>query len=136
MRIVAGFLRSPEGRAALDRAMTEARLRDGELVVVHSMRGGSRDELDEVVSYREEFEKLEKDLEAAGIRYRLTEYARGNSPSEDLLEAAKEFDADLLVIGIRRRSPVGKLVMGSNAQEILLNAECPVLAVKAAPDKE
>ena len=136
MRIVAGFLRSPEGRAALQRAMTETQLRDGELLVIHSMRGGARDELDEVMSYREEFEKLEKDLEAAGIRYRLVEYARGNSPARDLLEAAEEHDADLLVIGIRRRSPVGKLVMGSNAQEILLNAECPVLAVKAAPEDE
>jgi nucleotide-binding universal stress UspA family protein len=136
MRIVAGFLRSPEGRAALERAMTETRLRDGELLVIHSMRGGTRDELDEVMSYREEFEKLERDLEASGIRYRLVEYARGNTPARDLLEAADEHDADLLVIGIRRRSPVGKLVMGSNAQEILLNAECPVLAVKAAPDAE
>ena len=136
MRILAGFLRSPEGRAALDRAMTETRLRDAELLVIHSMRGGTRDELDEVMSYREEFEKLEKDLEESGIRYRLVEYARGNSPAEDLLEASREYDVDLLVIGIRRRSPVGKLVMGSNAQEILLNAECPVLAVKAAPGDE
>jgi nucleotide-binding universal stress UspA family protein len=134
MRIVTGFLRSAEGRAALQRAMDETRLRDAELLIVHSMRGGARDELDEVMSYREEFEQLEKNLETAGIRYRLVEYARGNSPARDLIEAAAEHDADLLVIGVRRRSPVGKLVLGSNAQEILLNAECPVLAVKAAPE--
>ena len=136
MKIVAGFLRSPEGRAALNRALTEATVRDGELLVVHSMRGGERDELEQVMSYREEFEALEARLEASGVRYRLIEYARGNAPAEDLLQASKDEDADLIVIGIRRRSPVGKLILGSNAQDILLHADCAVLAVKASPDDE
>ncbi len=136
MRIVAGFLRSPEGRAALRRAIEETRLRDGELLVVHSMRGGERDELEQVMSYREEFEQLETDLKEADVRYRLVEYARGNAPAEDLLQAAKDEDADMIVIGIRRRSPVGKLILGSNAQDILLHADCAVLAVKAAPEDE
>jgi nucleotide-binding universal stress UspA family protein len=134
MRIVVGFLRSAEGRAALERAVEETRLRDGELLVVHSARGGERDEADEMRAYREEFERLEKDLEADGISYRIVDYARGNSPAKDLLEAATEHAADLLIVGIRRRSPVGKLVLGSNAQEILLQADCPVLAVKATAD--
>lgn len=133
MRIVAGFLRSDEGRAALDRAIEETRLRDGELLVVHSMRGGERDDSAQVLTYRQEFEQLESRLAGEGITYRLVEYARGNSPAEDLLTVAKDRDADLLVIGIRRRSPVGKLVLGSNAQTILLEADCAVLAVKADP---
>jgi nucleotide-binding universal stress UspA family protein len=132
MRIVAGFLRSPEGRAALDRAIEETRLRVGaQLLVVHSMRGGERDELKQVLTYREEFEQLEQRLKDEGVDYRLVEYARGNAPAEDLLQAAKDEDADLIVIGIRRRSPVGKLVLGSNAQDVLLHADCAVLAVKA-----
>ncbi len=135
MRIVAGFLRSPEGRAALDRAVEETRLRDAELLVVHSMRGGERDDEEQVIAYREEFERLEQRLEDEDITYKLVEYARGNSPSQDLLKAAEDQDADLIVIGLRRRSPVGKLVLGSNAQEILLNAPCAVLAVKAASDQ-
>lgn len=134
MRIVAGFLRSPEGRAALQRAIAETRLREGELLVVHSMRGGERDELENVLTYREEFEQLEEQLAEEDISYRLVEYARGNAPSEDLLQAAQDEDADLIVIGIRRRSPVGKLILGSNAQDILLHAECAVLAVKAGPE--
>lgn len=133
MRIVVGFLRSPEGRAALNRAVDEAKLRDGELLVVHSMRGGERDELDHVLTYREEFEKLEADLKSAGVTYRLVEYARGNAPAEDLLQASKDEQADMIVIGIRRRSPVGKLILGSNAQDILLHADCAVLAVKGDP---
>ena len=136
MRIVAGFLRSPEGRAALQRAIAETRLRDGELLVVHSMRGGERDELENVLTYREEFEQLEKQLAEEDIRYRLVEYARGNAPSEDLLQAAEDEDADMIVIGIRRRTPVGKLILGSNAQDILLHADCAVLAVKAGPEED
>lgn len=135
MRIVAGFLRSPEGRAALQRAIEETRLRDGELLVVHSMRGGERDELENVLTYREEFEQLEAQLTQEGIRYRLVEYARGNAPSEDLLQAAEDEKADIIVIGIRRRTPVGKLILGSNAQDILLHASCAVLAVKAGPEE-
>ena len=45
-------------------------------------------------------------------------------------EVADETDADLIVIGLRRRTPVGKLILGSNAQRILLDAPCAVLAVK------
>jgi nucleotide-binding universal stress UspA family protein len=134
MRIVVGFLRSPEGRAALARAVSEARLRDAELLVVHSARGGERDEASEIRAYRDEFAQVQKDLDASGVTYRIVDYARGNSPAQDLLAAAGEHDAGLLVVGIRRRSPVGKLVLGSNAQEILLQADCPVLAVKAPSD--
>lgn len=131
MPIVVGFLRSAEGRAALARAVSETQLRGGELLVVHSTRGGERDEAAELRAYREEFERVTEELDAEGIAYRIVEYARGNSPAEDVLSAASEYGADLLVVGIRRRSPVGKLVLGSNAQEILLRADCPVLAVKA-----
>ncbi len=53
-------------------------------------------------------------------------------PAEDLINVAGEVSADFIVIGLRRRSPVGKLILGSNAQRILLDAPCPVLAVKAA----
>lgn len=130
MTIIVGFLRSPEGRAALDRAVEEAKLRDAELVVIHTLR----DDADEVQAYRTELEKVAARLEEEGVSHRIRELVRGNKPGEDLLAAADEEGADLIVIGMRRRSPVGKLVLGSNAQEVLLNAPCAVLAVKAAAD--
>jgi nucleotide-binding universal stress UspA family protein len=52
-------------------------------------------------------------------------------PADDLIQVAKDVDADFIVIGLRRRTPVGKLILGSNAQRILLDAPCPVLAVKS-----
>lgn len=130
MRIAVGFLRSPEGSAALDRAVEEARLRKAELVVIHSMRGGERDELETVRAYNDAFEEAEKRLQSEDIDFTVKRFARGNSPAEDLLQFAEEEDVDLIVLGIRKRSPVGKLLLGSNAQDVILKADCPVLAVK------
>ena len=131
MKIVVGYITSAEGRAALDAAIAEARLRDATLVVVNSMRGGTRDESEQSVAYREELEAVEARLRNEGIAYEVRALVRGRSPAEDLLDVAAGDGADLIVIGLRRRSPVGKLVLGSNAQDILLRADCPVLAVKA-----
>jgi nucleotide-binding universal stress UspA family protein len=134
VKIVVGYLRSPEGRAALRRAIEETRLRNGQLLVVHSMRGGDHENDEEVRRYQDEFEQLEERLRGEGITSSLVEYARGQDPAEDLLQVAADEGAELLVIGVRRRSPVGKLVLGSNAQHILLRADCAVLAVKADED--
>jgi len=131
MNIVAAFRPTTESRAAVDRAIEEARLRGGTVLVVHSMRGGERDELEQVMNHRTRVEELKAELATSGVDHELIEYARGNSPAEDLLAVARERGADLIVIGVRRRTPVGKLVLGSNAQAVLLGADCPVLAVKS-----
>lgn len=130
MRIAVGFLRSAEGQAAFDRAIEETRLRGGRLIVVHSMRGGERDELETVRAYNDAFEEAEGRLAGEDIDYEVKRFARGASPADDLLQCAEDEDVDLIVIGIRRRSPVGKLLLGSNAQDVILKANCPVLAVK------
>ncbi len=132
MKIVVGFVRSKPGKAALDRAIEEATLREAHLVVVHSMEGGVKEGAEEVLTYRAELEAVEQRLVDLEISHEIHEFVRGQSPSEDLIQCARDEKADLIVIGLRRRSPVGKLLLGSNAQEILLDAECPVLAVKAS----
>ena len=131
MKIVVGFVRSAPGKAALDRAIEEAHLRRASLIVVHSMEGGDKEGAEEVLTYRQELEEVEQRLRDLEVPHEVHEFVRGNSPSEDLIQCARDEGADLIVIGLRRRSPVGKLLLGSNAQEILLDAECPVLAVKA-----
>lgn len=134
VKVIVGYLDSPEGAAALTRAIEETRLRGGELIVLHSMRGGTRDEATQARHYREQLEQIGARLVGEGIKHQVRELVLGRSPSEDLVALAEEEGADLIVIGIRRRSPVGKLVLGSNAQDILLRAECAVLAVKAPRD--
>lgn len=131
MNIVVGYVMSPEGDAAMEAAIAEAKLRNGSLFVLHSSRGGHSESEQEILAYREAGEALEQRLSAEGLEFELHGYVLGNAPSEDIVRVAKEQGADLIVIGIRRRSRVGKLLLGSNAQEILMDAPCPVLAVKA-----
>ena len=52
--------------------------------------------------------------------------------ADELLDTSEELGAKVIVVGIKRRSAVGKLLLGSNAQRILLGADVPVIAVKAA----
>lgn len=130
MTVVVGFIRSPEGETALQRAIGEARLRAAKLVVVHSMEGGPHQSSADVITYREVLENIGEQLQREGINHEVIELVQGNTPAEDVLAVAEQVRAELIVVGLRRRSPVGKLLLGSNAQDVLLGAECAVLAVK------
>jgi len=129
--VVVGFIRSPEGDAALAAAVAEARRRSGRLVIVHSSKGGHED-ADSVVNDRLALDVVGERLRSEGLAVDVEDLARGNEPADDLVEVADREDAALIVIGMRKRSAVGKLLLGSNAQTVLLTARCPVLAVKAA----
>jgi nucleotide-binding universal stress UspA family protein len=129
--IVVGYVPKPEGRAALRRAVEEAKLRDSRLVVVNSHRGGREFDNGDAVKSEQELEEVRNELQSSDVPYEVRQLVRGLDPAEDLVGLASEVDADLIVIGLRRRTPVGKLILGSNAQRVLLDAQCPVLAVKA-----
>ncbi|UNX53399.1 universal stress protein [Georgenia sp. TF02-10] len=124
MSVVVGYLGTNEGEAALDAAVEEARRRGTRLVVVLSARPGEDD-----TTLDAQADALRDRLDAADLAYEVR-LRRGKDVAEELLGVVTETSADLLVIGLRRRSPVGKLILGSNAQRILLDAACPVLAVK------
>jgi nucleotide-binding universal stress UspA family protein len=128
--VVVGYVPKPEGEAAVDQGIAEAKLRGAALIVVSSHRGGR--EYDDGASARskEELTALETKLKESGLEYDVRQLVRGSEPAEDLIGIAEDSGADLIVIGLRRRTPVGKLILGSNAQRVLLDAPCPVLAVK------
>jgi nucleotide-binding universal stress UspA family protein len=129
--IVVGFVPTKEGRAALSRAVEEARLRQSKLVVINSNRGGRDYDDDTSQTAEAELQRVTDELSGDGLELEVRQLVRGNEPAEDLIAVANDTDADLIVIGLRRRTPVGKLILGSNAQRILLDAPCAVLAVKA-----
>lgn len=129
--IVAGYIDNPEGQRALELAIAEARRREAKLIVVHSMRGGADTSAEEVLQYRTALGEVEERLTEEGLAHEVVEYVRDNSPAEDLLAAAVDFEAELLVIGYRKRSAAGKALLGSHAQTLLMGAECPVLAIMA-----
>jgi nucleotide-binding universal stress UspA family protein len=131
MTIVVGYLATREGRAALDAAIAEAESRSTRLLLVLSDKGGPTS-VEGAEEQARGVEEVRRELEARGLPFEVREVTQGRDVAEDLISAAEENDGTLIVIGLRRRSPVGKLILGVNAQRILLDAPCPVLAVKPA----
>ena len=130
--IVVGYVPKSEGRAALRRAVEEAQLRKAKLVIVNSHRGGRDFDPDDAMDTEAQLQEVRDQLKDSGVEHEIRQLVRGMDPAEDLISVAEEVSADFVVIGLRRRTPVGKLILGSNAQRVLLDATCPVLAVKAA----
>jgi len=150
--IVCGYLRTPEGEAALHEAIREAQFRRAHLTVLHSRATSTENSADgtgfveheliepadrpeslappEAGFYEEELAWLDRVLSSRGVSHTVKEVPTGHSAGEDIVRVAHEEGADLIVIGIRRRSRIGKLLLGSDAQTILLEASCPVLAVR------
>jgi nucleotide-binding universal stress UspA family protein len=128
MHIVTGYIPTPEGVAAVDYAIEQAKATGAVLTVVNTGRDG--DYSDPVFASGQDLDALQAQLRAAGIEHEVAQPTDGSSAAASILAAADQVGADLIVIGIRRRSPVGKLITGSTAQAVLLGAECPVVAVK------
>lgn len=125
--IVVGFVPAPEGHAALRHAGAEALLRSRSLLVVGLSREG-HDATPAVVDA--DLGALRAALDAAGLTVDVADPDPVFEPSEHLLKVAQEAGSPLIVIGLRHRSRVGKFLLGSSAQRILLEAGCPVLTVR------
>jgi len=130
MKILVGYDGSNSAKAALETAINHAHAFDAAVEVVASMVKGTEDE-------RKEITDAEGSLEYVGSLFKKENIAcnthlliRGLSAGEDLVDFATEKGIDEIIVGVRRRSKVGKLLMGSTAQFVILNAPCPVVTVK------
>jgi nucleotide-binding universal stress UspA family protein len=128
--VVLGYVPKPEGEAALAASIAEAQRRQADLVVVNSHRARHTDAA-AIATMDTELDEVRARVETVGVAVDIRHPETGFEASEDLLAIADEVGAELIVIGLRRRTPVGKLILGSNAQRILLDSHCPVLAVKS-----
>lgn len=129
MTVLVGFVPNPLGEAALTTAVAEARRRGEPLLVVNV----SRDDV-AVDAHRagaEQLDRIRRDLADLDLDVEVRQIEGGSDASDVLLHVANRENASVVVIGLRHRSAVGKLLLGSSAQRILLDATCPVLAVKA-----
>lgn len=110
------------------------RIADGdEVYVVNSQEGGDDTDPGEIRSGSAAIDVFSDGLD---VPVEAHQFVRGNSPAEDVLVAAEEYDADEIVIGIRQRNPTGKIIFGSNAQDILLSTERPVVSVPLIEGKD
>lgn len=128
MKIVVGYTPTREGQAALEHAKGAALAAAGSLVVVNTGKDGNY--ASPLFASQPDLDALRAELEREGIEHEVRQPIDGRPAVEVILAAVDEVGADLLVIGLRRRSPVGKLLFGSTAQQLLLDAACPVTAVK------
>jgi nucleotide-binding universal stress UspA family protein len=129
MTVLVGYLPTPDGLAALSRAIDEATRRGEKIVVVNTGHYGNY--ADPSFAPPQDLDALRAQLAELAIDHEVLQPTNGVSAADEILAAAEAHEATLIVIGIRRRSPVGKLFTGSTAQQVLLDAECPVLAVKS-----
>lgn len=132
--VVVGVVANPRGTAALQHAVEEAHRRGARLIVVNSSRGDAL--VDEDVLFGDRLRQLHDELTVSGLPFEVRQPVRGLDVAEELAAVVEETGAELVVIGLRRRSAVGKLLTGSAAQRILLEVDCPVLAVKTPPHED
>lgn len=128
MTIIVSYVPSQEGFVALGAAMDEARWRKTSLTVVNVALGTATS----VVTLAEE-----KDLDAVrarlvevGIEHDVRQITAATDVADEVIKLAEELDAELIVVGLRRKTALGKALLGSNAQRIILSASCPVLSVR------
>lgn len=129
MKILVGYVPTPEGEAAVDAAAAEAGLRGGSVVLVNTSRGDAA--VDERYANESELAAAEARVRAAGVEVSIRQSIAAHDIADALITTAADEGADLIVIGLRRRTPIGKFILGSTAQRVLLEADIPVLAVKA-----
>lgn len=119
MTVVVAYADTPPGHAAVAAAVAESAPALESVVLVPAVRGEAPPDLDAIVARWPE----------VGGRVEVESGDLGD-PSDNVVQVAQRRDARLVVLGLRARTPVGKLVFGSTAQRILLDATCPVLTVK------
>lgn len=130
MTVLVGYVNSPAGHAALDAAIAHAKKDGKELVVVNASRSTQRND-----SYRlgdGELRSVKDYLRRSDVEFRVLTLGSEYDPAEQILDTATEVGAELIVLGTRKRTPVGKFLLGSTIQKVILDAAAPVLCVKAA----
>ncbi len=130
MKILVGYDRSAVAKDALDLAKKHAKAFDAKVYLLTSLARSHELQLEDIQKSEHELENLRTQFTAEGIACETHAIVSAMSPGEDVVQFATENEIDEIVIGVRRRSKVGKLLFGSNAQYIILQAECPVVAVK------
>lgn len=129
MTVLVGYVPTPLGEATLRAGVEESRRRAEPLVVLNM----SRDDVlvDARRAPADDLERVGRDVRDLGVDVEVVRVEQGGDAADALVDAATTHRASVLVIGLRHRSAVGKLILGSVAQRVLLAAPCPVLAVKA-----
>jgi nucleotide-binding universal stress UspA family protein len=128
MTIIVSYVPSQEGFVALGAAMDEARLRKSGLTVVNVVVG--TDTSVPTFADEKDLDAVRARLDEVGIAHDVRQVMAATDVADEVILLADELDAELIVVGLRRKTALGKALLGSNAQRIILSASCPVLSVR------
>jgi nucleotide-binding universal stress UspA family protein len=129
MKIMVGYDRSKVAKDALELAKKHAKAFDAKVHVLTSLEQSNDLQIEDIQRAEHELEYETASLKEDNISCETQAIVSLLSPGEDLIQFAEENEIDEIVIGVRRRSKVGKLIFGSTAQFVILNAPCPVVSV-------
>jgi nucleotide-binding universal stress UspA family protein len=130
MIIIVGVDDSKVTQEVLKLSARHAKAFNATIVLVTSLKGGPDVPRKEFVRAEKVLSKAEAFFQEADIDCEGHMSVRGLEPGEDIVKFAEEKKAAQIIIGVKRRSKVGKLLFGSNAQYVILNAPCPVLTIR------
>lgn len=128
--VVALGEKSPRSERIIDFATQEGKLRREKLHFVHSLYGKDKTSEEEIIEGEKLLDWAASFAEKAGVDYEKHLLVRGKEPAEDVIEFANEIEAKIIIIGVRKRRPAGKVLFGSVAQDIILHANQPVVCIK------
>ncbi len=130
MTILVAYAPRPEGNAALQKGIELAKQQQVKLIVVNASPGGNDE--DAAMADASDIERIENLLDSSGVDGEVKQFVRGNDAVTEIESLINTRNIDLVIIGLRKRTAVGKLLLGSVAHDILMSVPCPVLAVKAS----
>jgi nucleotide-binding universal stress UspA family protein len=130
MKILVGYDGTNSAKDALNLAKSHAKAFGASVEVVMSMQKGTESEIKEIEQAERGLKYAKTLFEEDNIACNTHLLIRGLSAGEDLVEFANENKVEEILVGVKRRSKVGKLLMGSTAQYVILQAQCPVVTVK------
>lgn len=130
MKILVGYDGSSVAKNALEIALRHAISFRAEVYVVTSLIGGTDEPNEDIKGAENDLVYAQSFFDEKKVPCVTTLLVRGVTPGEDLVRFAEDNEIDEIVIGIKRKSKVGKMLFGSNAQKIILDAKCPVVTVK------
>jgi len=130
MKILVGYKGTDVGKDLMDIAVKHAKAFNGEISIVTSMVGGDKTESKEFIDAEKNLAQAKAYFDDFGVKSQTHLLVRGFEAGEDIVTFAKEKNIDEIIIGVISRSKVGKLLFGSTAQMVILEAHCPVLTVK------
>lgn len=130
MKILVGYDGTNSAKEALNLAKVHAKAFNATVDVITSMQKGTEHEREDIEQAERGLEYAKSVFEESNIACDIHLLIRGLTSGEDLVEFAKENDIDEIIVGVKRRSKVGKILLGSTAQFVILKAHCPVVSVK------